>query len=304
MSDQIISGTLNITNYNDLSVTVVWENSSGDSFVQVEYTTNSDYSNLHGLPFVSQQSLGGDQYQSIFEETGLAYNTTYYIRIQLKKISDSSVIDTQIGNITTLNGSRITLTLTLTDKNAVSCVIGIRPVQGDPSMIPEVHYRANGNASRADPQPIFTGQSSSGGYYEYSYQADTLLYDTLYNFGVWLVEYGNPSNVIESKDDNIITDQDGSRITSVSVTPEATRATVSANVTLGTQDGYMMKIIYSTNSSLTPSGTKNHDRVDVVSTWDRIFYFNLTNLHPNTKYYYKIELWNTTTNQYIDYKIV
>ena len=299
MADTIISGQLSITNRNYLTVTVNFEYTSTGSFgVRVILSEYSDYSSGIYLHNTSRQNMGNSQWKYTFEEGNLDYNKTYYVKIELYD-QNGNVVDTHVGNITTLSPPpRLSLTLSIYDKNNIRIIVGVDVLSGDPSMIPEVHFALNQNASRNDPQPVFVSQSSTGNHYEYTYQAETLKYDSLYSVGVWLVEYADPTNVIETADDWILTDQDGSIIISVTTKPKQHRCVVTARIKFETGDSYLITIDYGTTTNY---GTnKIYDSSTQISTRLYDFVFNLTRLQSNTKYYFRINLINQTTGQLID----
>lgn len=300
MADTIISGQLSITNRNYLTVTVDIEYTSTGSFgVRLILSEYPDYSSSVTLHTSNIQSMGNNRWKYIFEEGNLDYNTTYYVKIELYD-QNGNTVDTHVGNITTFPPQRLSLSLSIYDKNNIRIIVGVDVVTGDPSMIPEVHFALNRNASRNDPQPVFISQSSSGNHYEYIYQAETLKYDMLYSVGVWLVEYADPSNVIETTDNWILTDQDGSRIISVTAKPKQHSCAVTARIKFETNDGYLITIDYGTTTNY---GTnKIYDSYTQISTLLFDYVFILRGLRSNTKYYFIVKLINQTTNQLIDVK--
>ena len=304
MADGIISGNQTVSNNNEITLELLIEwNSAGTYHIVAQYDTTPQITQTS--PSFIFQSLAPTsnpiQWKITYKATGLQFSTTYYIKADMIRDSDGTILNTYTGSIGT-TGQRLSLSLNIIDKNNINIVVDVTPVQGDPQMVPEVHYIDNGNASRTDPQPVFDGQTSNPPTYTYVFKALTLLYDTLYNVGVWLVEYGNPSNVIEFDSDTIFTDREGSTIDSVTINVKDKKATITARVTFGTNDDHAIKIIYSKNQGLSPATTKYLQVLQQVSNHTYDFFTVLTKLHQNTLYYYDLQLWNTTTNQYIAHK--
>ena len=298
----LINNVTSTTRYNDVTITVDYEwEGSPPIIIDAIISVNSDYSSPIGVPYVSTTSYGNNQYQAIFELSGLTPYQLYYSKVRMQEASQPYTVFSEfVGTFTTGPPKRLNLTGSTIDKNLIDLTLEIDMATGDPQCSFELHYAENATPTMSDPSLYPDSSTSNPPHYEFGYTTPGLKYDTPYVFTVWLYETADPTNIIETDTVVIITDQDGSRITSVSSTVKGKRATVAANVTLGTQDFYMLKIVYSTNQSLSPSTTKNYNRVDSISLWDKIFYFDLTNLHENKQYYYRVELWNTTTNQLID----
>lgn len=306
--DDIISGNLYISDYVDLTVTVVyrWDGQNGVG-IRVIASKNADYSSPINIPYKpnSSQNLGNNEYQEQYFRAGLEYDTLYHIKITMYYTYDQSVINEFVGQIRTLEQPppRLTASCRVQDKNHAFFDVDVVEQVGDPHMTVEVHY-AIGAVNIYSPSANFNTYNFDDPHNYYVFDAPNLKYDETYNYKIYLIDVNDDTRIIDTADGTFQTEKNNSHWTTVTTTPDKRKCKIDGGVYLEvTTDSYRFVVKWSKNPIVSlGAGLPQRDAssVTTVDLNNKIAHFDITGLKTKTKYYFLLILIDVTTDQVLD----